>query len=294
MTAMTAPPVLASPCLGICEIDGPSGFCRGCGRTAEEVAQWRDAGDRFRAAVWRQLPERLASLGVRLRRLSWGPAEVLDFTELSLREARGTWALGVFGAVGRILLDRARPPTIKRAGSTIEAATTGGALRLTVTPSTRALANEAGGPRCILLVLPRVRLAEAGPAALTSLGPDAGAIAPSERDAQRFDIGLGRAAARFTVRTRSPALVKVLSASAGRRFPDHLAATGAAVLAESPARVVETALGRVEVTTPFPPDGKTPEAPHTHLHPALLARGLDLPPEVGLPPAFAVGAIFYP
>lgn len=32
-----------SPCIGICEIDRDTGFCRGCCRTADEIAAWRDA-----------------------------------------------------------------------------------------------------------------------------------------------------------------------------------------------------------------------------------------------------------
>ena len=29
-----------SPCVGICELDQKSGFCRGCLRTLQEIARW--------------------------------------------------------------------------------------------------------------------------------------------------------------------------------------------------------------------------------------------------------------
>lgn len=32
-----------SPCIGVCEIAGDTGFCRGCYRTVDEIAAWRDA-----------------------------------------------------------------------------------------------------------------------------------------------------------------------------------------------------------------------------------------------------------
>lgn len=32
---------LPSPCIGVCDIDESSGFCRGCFRTRREIADWR-------------------------------------------------------------------------------------------------------------------------------------------------------------------------------------------------------------------------------------------------------------
>ncbi|MBT8152998.1 DUF1289 domain-containing protein [Epibacterium ulvae] len=30
-----------SPCIDLCEFTGPSGWCRGCGRTREECVRWK-------------------------------------------------------------------------------------------------------------------------------------------------------------------------------------------------------------------------------------------------------------
>lgn len=45
---MNAP---ASPCVGTCGLDAHTGWCRGCGRTAAEIAAWRGMGDAERRRV---------------------------------------------------------------------------------------------------------------------------------------------------------------------------------------------------------------------------------------------------
>jgi hypothetical protein len=66
-------------------------------------------------------------------------------------------------------------------------------------------------------------------------------------------------------------------------------------LEHSPTRVVETALGRIEVATPIPPPGgKSPDGPHTHLLPGHLALMRATPAGVDLPEAYSLCATFYP
>ena len=272
-------PLAPSPCIGICDIDPASGFCQGCARTADEVAIWRDATPDRRAAIWRALPARHAALGIRLARLPWSPSEILDFAEQTLRDATGAWILGVPGATAEFRRTPDEPLTLARTETSVEAVTPRAALRLAVTPSTRAFSLADGR---LLLVLPRVRLPAPGPAVLTALGPDADAIRPADRATPLYDLGLARAAARFTVRTASP----TLAAAAGR----PLAAIAAPLLAEQPPRVVETPLGRAEIATPIP----TTAGPATRLLPQQLALALDTPAGIDLPPAFAIGAIFQP
>lgn len=52
-------PVIASPCIDICEID-KHGLCLGCARTLDEIARWGSASPAWRAAVIAALPERRA------------------------------------------------------------------------------------------------------------------------------------------------------------------------------------------------------------------------------------------
>jgi hypothetical protein len=63
----------------------------------------------------------------------------------------------------------------------------------------------------------------------------------------------------------------------------------------SPARVVESPLGRAEIYTSIqPPGGQSPDGPHAHLLPGHLASGRATPPGIDLPPVYALGATFYP
>jgi len=51
-----------SPCIRVCTLDPVTRLCRGCGRTIDEIAQWRDLDDAARQRVMAALPQRLAQL----------------------------------------------------------------------------------------------------------------------------------------------------------------------------------------------------------------------------------------
>ncbi|PWB93711.1 DUF1289 domain-containing protein [Methylosinus sporium] len=51
-----------TPCIKICRIDAPTGFCVGCARTIGEIAGWRDATPAERKRILAALPERRARL----------------------------------------------------------------------------------------------------------------------------------------------------------------------------------------------------------------------------------------
>jgi len=50
--------MIPSPCIGICQLDPPSGFCIGCARTNAEIAGWRDSSDEERGRILARLPAR--------------------------------------------------------------------------------------------------------------------------------------------------------------------------------------------------------------------------------------------
>ena len=54
-----AEPVL-SPCVGVCLMDGDTGFCRGCLRTLGEIAAWSGATNHDRRTIKASLPARRA------------------------------------------------------------------------------------------------------------------------------------------------------------------------------------------------------------------------------------------
>lgn len=60
-----SPPVPApvpSPCISICRIDAATGWCEGCLRTLDEIANWSALTDADKRAVWAALPGRREAL----------------------------------------------------------------------------------------------------------------------------------------------------------------------------------------------------------------------------------------
>jgi predicted Fe-S protein YdhL (DUF1289 family) len=50
-----------TPCTKICALDPATGFCRGCGRTLDEISDWSGLSDAERRRIMTLLPERLAT-----------------------------------------------------------------------------------------------------------------------------------------------------------------------------------------------------------------------------------------
>jgi predicted Fe-S protein YdhL (DUF1289 family) len=57
--------MLPSPCNKVCVLDPATGFCRGCGRTGEEIGAWIAMSEAEQAALLARLPDRLARLAAR-------------------------------------------------------------------------------------------------------------------------------------------------------------------------------------------------------------------------------------
>jgi hypothetical protein len=55
---MTIQVAVKSPCVGVCEIDEGTQLCRGCSRTAEEIAAWRDSSEELRRDILRRIERR--------------------------------------------------------------------------------------------------------------------------------------------------------------------------------------------------------------------------------------------
>jgi predicted Fe-S protein YdhL (DUF1289 family) len=56
-----APPVIASPCIGVCAIEPRERLVRGCLRTIDEIAAWGALDNRTRREIWKRLPARRAA-----------------------------------------------------------------------------------------------------------------------------------------------------------------------------------------------------------------------------------------
>jgi hypothetical protein len=86
-----------------------------------------------------------------------------------------------------------------------------------------------------------------------------------------------------------------LRAGVGRHLFDAGNPAGAAIARSSPTRVFVSALARLEVHQPIPPpDGRSPEGPHSHLLPGHLQAGRAHPPDSPLPAGWYCGLSLYP
>tara|TARA_R110002049_G_C8881453_1_gene539964 strand:+ start:161 stop:388 length:228 start_codon:yes stop_codon:yes gene_type:complete len=59
---------IESPCILICSIDLTTGYCFGCGRTGDEIAQWMSYSPETRSEVMAELPARLETVERKPRR----------------------------------------------------------------------------------------------------------------------------------------------------------------------------------------------------------------------------------
>jgi hypothetical protein len=49
---------LASPCIGVCELHGSTGFCKGCARTMDEIVEWPAASRARRLEILQAVSHR--------------------------------------------------------------------------------------------------------------------------------------------------------------------------------------------------------------------------------------------
>jgi hypothetical protein len=219
-----------------------------------------------------------------VRSLDLDPDGIADLVERSLLEGVGGWSMGVQGALAEFVVVAGERVDIRRRGRTVEARTAGGGIRVTISDQTLAYGNGSG---TVTLAVPRATLP--APSLRVTVAPaDPGALRPEDVRAVLVDLAVGHSAATFCVRTPDPALVARLRAVEGLTWQDALDEVGHLVVATSPHRVVTAALGRIEVYNPIPAQWDTsPEGCHTHLLPALLGTGREVPEGEELPPQLA-------
>jgi predicted Fe-S protein YdhL (DUF1289 family) len=288
-----ASPVRHSPCVGVCKLDEKTGYCIGCARSSAEIEKWPFLDDTGRDAIWAFLPERhaLQSCSVRLIPLTAG--EILGWVSNTINNRLGTWVTGMPGALAEFSAAPDQDMSATNRGDFVVGQTGTASFRLRHHDKLRAFAIGQGGP--IVLGFPKARLALATSAVFTKLGLDRDAIQQADRDHVLFDYGLGRKSSRFCIRTDNADLIQSLERLNGRPWPEVMACAGTQIIAQSPNRVVESALARIEVFAPIPPPGgRSPDGAHTHFLPSFLASGEEIIPSLALPEYAAPVAIFYP
>lgn len=204
------------------------------------------------------------------------------------------WGVGTFGAIGEFVRDADEPARVDAAS----AVTPRGAIAVTLSPAARAIAWERPTARGawqhgVAVCLPVSAAAMQRRTVLTPLGPDRDALREADRETPRFDLGLGTFQCDVCVRVADTAAARVLERAAGRSVLDD------GLLRELPAmqphRVFESRIARVEVYGAIPPpDGTTPQGPHTHILPDLLRAGRTHPANMPLPEGWVPALELFP
>ena len=174
-----------------------------------------------------------------------------------------------------------------------------GGIRLEARPNLRPIAFETittqAWSQRVAFCLPETESAMSRRTVLTEISPDAQALRVQDRDALRFDLGLGAAQVDCCIRTADAELIAGLRTHAGRSLfgPGNLAM--GLILRHSPHRVFVTRAGRAEVYQGIPlPGGAAPEGPHTHVLPKLLAHKRTHAATEPIPRGFVSCAHLYP
>ncbi len=200
-----------------------------------------------------------------------------------LRDPASAWVCGGFGALAEFTYDPGEEVSLLT-GETVGAVSARGAFRLDLTHDLKPVAYETlsktskGWGQGLVLCLPAAEARMGVRTVVTELGPDREALRPEDRDAILFDLGIGKPQSDICVRTSDPAALEALRAACGRPFfaapsSDPHGPLPPRMPALSPHRVFRSKAARIEVYQPIPPpDGKTPEGPHTHVREKLVAH----------------------
>ncbi len=225
--------------------------------------------------------------------------DLLDFLANQLADADTAWSLGTFGAIAEFTRDADEAAAISRAGGMISAVTARGGLRIEARRDVRPIASESltseSWSHCVALCLPQEACAMSGRSVLTEVGPDRDALRAEDRSAVLFDLGLGALQVDVCVRSSDAGVVAELRNCIEKSlFAPGNGAMGV-ILASNPHRVFVSRVGRIEVFQPIPPpDGKSPEGPHSHVLPKLLRSGRTHAATEPLPAGWVPCAHFYP
>lgn len=282
-----------SPCIGTCRLDQQTGLCLGCARTGEEIANWPSLDTKARFGIWKQLPSRHATQSKRVRLLPLTPDEILSWAAQTVEGCLGAWVIGTPGAVAEFMPASGQTPQVELKQQELTCWTDTGSFRVKRHDQLRAFTFEEAGP--VVLGAARSAVNANSKTVFTELGVDSEAGISGYRSHLLFDYGLGRKFSRFCIRTNKESLIAVLRDFEGQPWQTLMAAVGPQIISESPHRVVESALARIEVYAAIPsPSGRSPDGSHTHFLPAFLAAGEEISPSLALPDNAAPIAIFHP
>lgn len=205
-------------------------------------------------------------------------AEAFDLICEQLADPESQWSLGTFGAIAEFMRDADEPVAMDTTELGMTVVTPRGGIRLLALPGLRPFAFEtittSSWSQRVAFCLPQADSVMAQRTVLTELGSDQQALRAQDHGAVLFDLGLGAHQVDCCIRVADPELLSGLRALAGRPLFEAGNPAMGLILRHGPHRVFITRAGRAEVYQPIPRQGElSPEGPHTHVLPRLLARG---------------------
>ncbi|MGC1464300.1 MAG: hypothetical protein WA792_01060 [Pseudolabrys sp.] len=195
-----------------------------------------------------------------------------------LADPESHWGLGSFGAIAEFTRDRDEDVTLDLSAHAMSAVTPRGGIRIVPPMGLRPVAFETAAGvswnQNFALCLPAEAASMNRRGVLTEVGPDTDALRDDDKQSVLFDLGLAIPHVDALIRVPDQAVAAQLRMHTGKNVfaPDSTAMH--IILAANPHRVFVRRCGRIEVYQPIPPhDGRSPEGPHTHVLPKLLAHG---------------------
>jgi predicted Fe-S protein YdhL (DUF1289 family) len=258
-------PMVPSPCVGVCTLRGDT--CYGCGRTSDEIAAWADLSAREQAAVWAELPGRLAAFGFRSFRLAASHPVIATFIPRTLTETTGRWRIVTPAVEGQWTNRPDDQPAADVATAVPDVKTD---LRLKAHEKIRVFGfqrgPDGGGMDTAVFVLPK-GLAAREAESLSAPPEFALELTAPDRYARAWLVGDG-----LDVAALARDFVGLDWAATAARLPGILGDQGIRLR-------IASALGEIETRTPVLPD----EPP---------AEDANAPADIKISNAFVAGAVF--
>ncbi|MCP3408734.1 DUF6925 family protein [Bradyrhizobium sp. CCGB01] len=224
---------------------------------------------------------------------------IMDLLAGQLADAEAGWSVGTFGAIAEFTREPGDALDTERSRNGISVVTEKGGIRIASHPDLRLIASESPTTESwshrVAMCLPHEAGIMSGRTVLTEIGPDRAALRHRDRNGILFDLGLGTLQIDACIRTGEADVVAALRSRAGQSVfaPDSDAMR--VILAANPHRVFISRIGRAEVFQPIPPPGgKSPDGPHTHVLPKLLAHRRTHAATEPLPDGWIPCAHLYP
>jgi hypothetical protein len=226
-------------------------------------------------------------------------ANANEFLAVQINNPETQWSLGTFGGIAEFMRDSNEPVTITRNETSFSAVTARGGVRIEPRDDLRLFASESttreSWAHRIALCLREDQCAMNQRTVLTKLGPDTQAIRPEDCTGILFDLGIGALQSDLCVRIADADVVAALAPYVGRPILEQGNPAMGIILKANPPRVFISRIGRVEVYQPIPAaNGKSPEGPHTHVLPNLLAHRRTHAATEQIPDGFVPCAHLYP